>query len=145
MLDTYAETQEYLVDFSLTIYVTDDSLVIPLPAPISSVIPDFVDPGIIIETDLGQVTIRGKYRSIIPTTWHWLDNTRSQQSGTEVPAVGTYEKITQVDSPPTLTKNCTYTIVSSTGAEQFVHTVTIVSYSRIADKLTILLDASPGP
>jgi hypothetical protein len=139
MLDTYAQTQEYLVDFSLTINVTDTTFLIPLPAPIDSVTPDFVDPGIIIETDLGKVTIRGKYRAIIPTTWYWLDKNRVAHSSTEAPDVGTYEKITQVDSPPTLTKNCTYTIVSSAGAEQFVHTVTIVSYSNVANKLKTLL------
>jgi hypothetical protein len=63
--------------------------------------------------------------------WKWLDLSNSQQSGTTPPAEGTYNKIFQLDSPPSLTEICTYSI----DGDSFVHTVTLVTYDTLRDTL----------
>ena len=101
----------------------------------STVIPtvtaSFKDPGVTITTAPGTVTLSGKYTSILPVTWKWLDLNNVQQTGKEPPANGTYNKIFQMDSPPSLTETCTYSIDS----ESFVHTVTLVTYDTLRDTM----------
>lgn len=99
----------------------------------------FTDPGVTITTAPGQVTLSGKYISIIQTTWTYLDNNKQTVTSPSAPAVGSYFKITQVDSPAKLTETCTYTISN----EPFVHTVTLGSYTTIANQLKSLLAATP--
>lgn len=122
-------------DTSSTVVVSD----IPV------VTPDFVDPGVTVTTDVGQFTISGAYQSIIPITWYWKDLNDQLQTGTSVPAVGTYEKIVQVDSPASLTTVCNYTVVSSAGTDVFSHTVTLGSYDKIKTALAAALAGQPEP
>ena len=101
----------------------------------STVVPtvtaSFQDSGVKLETGPGTVTLSGKYVSILPVTWKWLDLNNVRQTGKEPPADGTYNKIFQLDSPPNLTETCTYSI----DGESFVHTVTLVSYDTLRDTL----------
>lgn len=115
-------------------------------APVSdipSVVPSFVDPGVTVATAAGQVTISGAYQSIIPITWYWKDLSDQLQTGTSVPAVGTYEKIVQVDSPTSLTTVCNYTITSSAGVDVFEHTVSLAGFNTIRDALITALQGQP--
>lgn len=112
-------------------------------ADIPSVVPSFVDPGVTVSTAEGQVTISGAYQSIIPITWYWKDLNDQLQTGTEVPAAGTYEKIVQVDSPTSLTTVCNYTITSSAGVDVFPHTVSLGGYNTIKDALITALQGQP--
>lgn len=135
--------------FSITINVVSESTA---PDPLtgdpvttttpSTVVPtvtrSFNDPGVTVTTAPGSVTISGAYQTIIPITWHYLDMNGAEQTAPSSPPVGTFKKIVQVDSPPTLTQTCTYTITTET-AENFVHTVTLGSYTTIANKLKSLL------
>lgn len=117
-------------------------------APVSDipdVVPSFVDPGVTVATAAGQVTISGAYQSIIPITWYWKDLNDQLQSGNSVPAVGTYEKIVQVDSPASLTTVCNYTITSSAGVDIFEHTVSLGSYDTIKTALLEALAGQPEP
>lgn len=102
---------------------------------IPTVTASFTDPGVTITKGPGTVTISGKYTSIIPINWTYLNTSGQTVTSTVAPAVGTFFKITKVDSPPMLTATCTYTI----GSEPFVHTVSLGSYSTIANQLKSLL------
>lgn len=120
-------------DTSSTVVVSD----IPI------VTTDFNDPGVTVSTAPGEVTISGAYQSIIPITWYWKDLNDQLQTGTEVPAVGTYEKIVQVDSPASITTVCNYTITSSAGVDVFPHTVKLAGYDTIKQALKDALDGQP--
>lgn len=102
---------------------------------IPTVTASYNDPGVTITPAPGQVTISGRYTSIIPITWTYLNNSKQTVTSPTAPAIGTFYKITQVDSPPNLTETCTYTI----SGEAFVHTVTLGSYSTIGNQLKNLL------
>ena len=95
----------------------------------------YVDPGVVVSAEVGRVTISGLYRSIIVTSWTYIDLNKSIVTTNMAPELGTFTMITKVDSPARLTEDCTYTI----GGESFVHTVDLVSYSGIADTLKSLL------
>jgi hypothetical protein len=95
----------------------------------------YTDPGVVISTEPGKVTISGLYRSIIVTSWTYIDLNKALVTTNMAPEVGTFTMITQVDSPARLTEDCTYSI----DGESFVHTVDLVSYSGIADTLKSLL------
>jgi hypothetical protein len=129
-------TQTFLQNF--TTVITVDSA-----TSITSVIADIVDTGVVISYGTSTVTLSGKYQSILPITWYWKDLNDQLQSGSSAPATGTYQKIIKLDSPPFLTRDCTYTIVNDTGTDSFVHTVTLVSYDTLATELTTLLAAQP--
>lgn len=95
----------------------------------------YVDLGVVVSAEVGRVTISGLYRSIIVTSWTYIDLNKSIVTTNMAPELGTFTMITKVDSPARLTEDCTYTI----GGESFVHTVDLVSYSGIADTLKSLL------
>lgn len=105
---------------------------------IPTVTASYNDPGVTITTAPGSVTISGKYISIIPISWTYLNNSKQSVTSSVAPNIGEYYKITKVDSPSSLTATCTYTI----GTEPFVHTVTLGSYSTIANLLKSLVAAS---
>jgi hypothetical protein len=130
-------TITFATPFTTTITVgTDDGMGTITPSttvPVVTASP--VDPGVTITTSPGTVVLSGSYTSVIPVTWHWLDDNMLQKSGPAAPAVGTFKKITGVDSPTSLSATCTYTI----DGESFVHTVSIPSFSTIADILKSLL------
>lgn len=129
-------TQTFLQNF--TTVITVDSA-----TSITSVVADVVDTGVIVTKGTSTVTLSGKYQSILPITWYWKDLNDQLQSGSSAPATGTYQKIIKLDSPPFLTRDCTYTIVNDTGTDSFVHTVTLVSYDTLATELTTLLGTQP--
>lgn len=106
---------------------------------VPTVTSSLTDPGVTVTTAPGSVTIAGAYTSALPTKWHWLDFNMAQQTSDAPPAAGTYSKITGVDSPTELTKVVTYTITSSAGTETFSVTVSLGSYSNIANVLKTLL------
>ena len=150
MLNPALATVTFYAPFSITIEVLEvtDGVDPITGEPTSSSSPsteiptvtaDFVDPGVAVVASTGTVTISGAYNSIIPITWHWLDNNNQELSGPTPPAVTTYSKIVRVDSPPFLSKDCNYTITTLGGSDVFVHTVTLGSWSVIADELTALL------
>ena len=112
---------------------------------IFEVIPSYVDPGVTVSVNTDSVTISGAYQSIIPITWYWKDLNDQIQSGSSVPPVGTYEKIIQVDSPPSLSTICSYTITSAGGKDVFIHEVTLGSYNKIKDALNAALAGQPTP
>jgi hypothetical protein len=95
----------------------------------------FEDPGVTITTEPGKVTISGTYQAIIQTQWTSISNSGELQTALVPPAVGTFQKITKVDSPSSLTQPCVYTI----DADTFTHTVDLVTYTNIANTLKSLL------
>ena len=138
MLSIVNETVLFSNTFTTTINVlvtdangenTTTSLTIP------SVSISFIDPGVNVSVSTGTVNIYGAYTTILPTKWTYLDVNSNMISSLVPPSVGQYSKIVQVDSPPMLTQNCIYTI----DGEQFTHTVTLGSYTQIANKLKELL------
>lgn len=148
MLTPTSGTVTFNEQFSVTITVsTESSSVDPVTGEttttsspsttIPTVTASYTDPGVTITTAAGSVTISGKYTSILPISWTYLNNNMSPVTSAVAPAAGTYKKITKVDSPPVLTTTCTYTI----SGEAFVHTVTLGSYSTIANQLKGLLAA----
>lgn len=95
----------------------------------------FTDPGVTITPAVGQVTIAGQYKKIIPISWTYIDTTGAVVTKDTAPDLGTFKMIVKVDSPPALQVPCIYTI----DGETFTHTVDLVSYSTVADKLKSLL------
>ncbi len=114
-----------------------------IPADDITVTRDFEDPGVTIAITTSTVTISGAYQTILPITWHWLDLTNQMQTASTVPLSGTYSKIVQVDSPPFLTKDCIYTIGSSSTGTELVHTVTLGSFDVISNLLKTALAGTP--
>lgn len=143
MLTPDRATQLFLEDFNTTITVsvgTDTSV-----STITNVVANIVDPGVTIAIGTDTVTLSGKYTSVLPITWQWKDLNNQVQSGSSPPATGTYLKIVKLDSPPTLTQDCIYTITSDAGEDTFTHTVTLGSYNNLASALITLLGSQPGP
>lgn len=120
---------QFLTNFSVT-------LTLDTGTTATSVTADFVDPGVTVTINTDTVIISGAYNSIIPVTWGWIDNNRTNQTDKTAPALGTYEKITKVDSPSFLTKVCNYTINET---DTFAHTVSLSSYDVIVSQLTTAL------
>jgi hypothetical protein len=143
MIDPELATQEFLRDFTTVITVSIDTST--AVSSISGVVASFIDPGVIVSIGTDTVTLSGKYTSILPIKWYWKDLNDVLQSGDTVPPAGTYLKLVQLDSPPVLTDDCTYTITSDAGTDTFVHTVTLVSYDTLATELQSALSAQPGP
>jgi hypothetical protein len=143
MLTPPSATQEFLKDFSTVITVSADTST--AVSSISSVVASFQDPGVIVSIGTDTVTLSGKYTSILPIKWYWKDLDDVLQSGDTAPLAGTYLKLVQLDSPPFLTEDCTYTITSDAGSDTFIHTVTLVSYDRLAAELQSTLSTQPGP
>lgn len=153
MLSTSTETVIFQNTFTTVLTVsagTDTGIgIVGVPTVVAS----FTDSGVTVITSSGSVTITGAYQEIIPITWYWKDLNDQLQTGTKVPPVGTYEKIVQVDSPPSLTEDCVYTItseltsgtVTSTIIDVFTHTVTLESYSKIKTALLNALAGQPTP
>lgn len=102
---------------------------------IPTVTASFVDPGVVILAEPGKVTISGTYQAIIQTSWTSIATSGALQTSLVPPAIGTFQKITKVDSPSSLTQPCVYTI----GTDTFTHTVDLVSYTGIANTLKSLL------
>jgi hypothetical protein len=102
---------------------------------IPTVTASFEDPGVSVVAEPGKVTISGTYQTIIQTPWTSISNSGVLETSLTPPSVGTFQKITKVDSPPSLTQDCIYTIDSDT----FTHTVDLVSYTGIANTLKSLL------
>ena len=143
MLTPSSATQTFLQNFTTTITVSVDTTT--SVSSVSSVVASFTDSGVVVTIGTSTVTLSGKYQSILPITWQWKDLNGQLQTGPSAPATGTYTKIIKLDSPPTLTQDCTYTITSSAGVDTFIHTVTLVSYDTLATQLTTLLGSQPGP
>jgi len=141
MLTPATATQTFLQNFTTVITVSVDTTT--NVSSVTSVVADFTDSGVVITTGTDTVTLSGKYQSILPITWYWKDLNDQLQSGSSAPATGTYQKIVKLDSPPFLTKDCTYTITSAAGTDSFVHTVTLVSYDTLASELISLLASQP--
>lgn len=99
------------------------------------VIASFNDPGVTITPSVGQVIIAGTYQAIIQTSWSYINLNGDTVTQAQAPTVGTFKTIFKVDSPPRLTETCTYTI----DGDVFTHTVTLGSYSGIADTLKTLM------
>lgn len=99
----------------------------------------FTDPGVVITKEIGKVTLSGMYRQIIVTPWQYIDLTGAIVTTQVTPALGTFKTITKVDSPSSLTATCVYTI----DGETFTHTVTLGSYTVIANTLKSLLATVP--
>ena len=143
MLTPSSATQEFLRDFTTVITVSVDTST--AVSNISGVVASFQDPGVLVTIGTDTVTLSGKYTSILPIKWYWKDLDDQLQSGDTAPPAGTYLKLVQLDSPPLLTEDCIYTISSDAGADSFVHTVTLISYDRLATELQSALSAQPGP
>ena len=144
MLTPASGTVTFGEQFSITITVTSESSTVdPVTGEttttstpsneVPTVTASFSDPGVTITTEPGSVTISGKYTTIIPISWTYLDHNMQPVTVPTAPATGIYEKITKVDSPPALTATCTYTI----SGESFVHTVTLGSYATSLSKITV--------
>jgi hypothetical protein len=129
--------QIFLQNFTTVITVVSATNII-------SVVADVVDTGVVVSYGTDTVTLSGKYQSVLPITWQWKDLADQLQSGTSAPAVGTYQKMIKLDSPPVRTQDCNYTITSDVGEDIFLHVVT-VDYDELARELTTLLDGQPGP
>lgn len=95
----------------------------------------FDDPGVTVTAEIGKVTIAGTYRKIIVTSWDYLDLNGELKTVQVTPEIGTFTKITKVDSPAKLKEDCVYTI----DGETFTHTVDLGSYTVVADTLKQLL------
>lgn len=117
------------VDPTTGIETTGPSTTVPV------VTASYTDPGVTIKPEIGQVTISGQYKTIIKTTWHYLDLNRVQVTSDAAPDTGKFSMITKVDSPANLKETCVYTI----DGETFTHTVDLVSYSGIGTLLKSLL------
>ena len=143
MLTPASETVEFQSTFTtvITASVGTDTGV----STISTVTASYYDPGVSITISSGTLTLSGSYQSIIPITWYWKDLNDQLQSGTTAPAVGSYEKIVQVDSPASLTTDCIYTVVSGSGSDTFTHTVSLISFDKIKTALTSALAGQPTP
>ncbi len=150
MLVPASGTVTFGEQFSVTIQVVTESSTVDPETGLTStttsptteiptVTASYTDPGVTITPAPGQVTISGKYTSILPISWTYLNNSKQSVTSPTAPAAGSYLKITQVDSPPKLTEVCTYTIAG----EPFAHTVTLGSYTTIANQLKGLLAAIP--
>lgn len=146
MIDSTAATVSLSTPFSVTLTITSDSGASGADGGSSGTVTDVPivtsslnDPGVTVTPGPGTVTIAGKYIAAIKTKWHWLDLSLQQQSGDTPPAIGSFSKITAVDSPTSLTNTVVYTITSSAGTDTFTHTVTLGSYSKISDLLKSLL------
>jgi hypothetical protein len=116
----------------------------PVPVTLPVVTASVTDEGVTIKPELiytgnvataAKVTISGKYTTIIKTNWAWLDLAGAPQSGSSAPPVGTFKKITKVDSPANLKETCIYTIDGLT----FTHTVDLVSFDKVGNLLKSLL------
>lgn len=147
MLTPTTETVIFQNTFTTVITITEqvgtDTQVAVVGTP--TVVASFTDSGVTVITSSGSVTITGAYQEIIPITWYWKDLNDQLQTGKKVPPAGTYEKIIQVDSPPSLTEDCIYTITSSAGSDQFTHVVSLGSYSKIKEALNTALAGQPTP
>lgn len=132
MISPETGSVNFLTNFSVTITLDTGTTA-------TSVVADFVDPGVVISYSDETVTISGVYNSIIPITWAWIDNNKTNQTGKTAPSAGTYEKITKVDSPPFLSKVCNYTI---NGTDTFAHTVSLSSYDVIKNQLVTALEGA---
>ena len=97
----------------------------------------FDDPGVTITPEAGKVTISGKYKKIIKTSWTYINTSGAIVTSDTAPDAGTYKMIVKVDSPANLKENCIYTI----DGETFTHVVDLGSYTTIADQLKGLLAA----
>jgi hypothetical protein len=95
----------------------------------------FIDPGVVIATEIGKVTISGLYRKIIITSWTYINLSDTIVTEQLAPELGTFKMITKVDSPANLKEICTYTI----DGEAFTHTVDLGSYTGIGNTLKTLL------
>jgi hypothetical protein len=138
MLDITSNSIGFNTPFEVILTVTSDEVTPITTVPIVEA--DFNDPGVtVIVSSGGVITINGSYEAIIPITWEWLDLNRNLKFGDTVPEVGTYEKIVKVESPSFLSKICTYTITSDAGTDTFQHTVSLSSWSVIAESLTTAL------
>ena len=142
MLSTTSATVGFATSFTQVIVVLEivtDALSGTVTTKPSTTVPivsaSYIDPGIVITPAIGQVTISGQYKTIIKTTWTYLDKNGTSVSIPSVPDLGTFKMITKVASPANLKETCVYTI----GSEAFTHTVDLGSYSGIGDKLKSLL------
>jgi hypothetical protein len=143
MINPALATQEFLKDFTTVITVSVDTST--AVTTVTSVVASFEDPGVVVSIGTDTVTLSGKYTSILPIKWYWKDLDDQLQSGDTAPPAGTYLKLVQLDSPPVLTDDCTYTITSDAGTDSFVHTVTLISYNNLALELQSALSNQPGP
>lgn len=139
MLVPSSATQIFQVPFSITVTVEapaggEGEPPAP-PTTVPAVTRSFEDPGVTITASIGQVIIAGKYTTILPTTWEWLDNASEKKSTLVPPSVGDFTKITKMAAPSSLTEVCTYII----DGETFTHTVSLGSYTTGRDAMLNLL------
>jgi len=114
--------------------LTGETILVPSET-VPTVTASYTDPGVVIATEVGKVTISGLYRSIIVTSWTYINLDKAIVTTNMAPELGTFTMITKVDSPANLKEVCTYSI----DGESFVHTVDLGSYSGIANTLKSLL------
>ena len=131
-------TQEITVFSEEVDSITGETVQVP-STTVPVVTASFTDPGVTITPEIGKVTISGMYREIIVTNWQYISTSGAIITSPSVPTIGTFKKILKVDSPTRMSETCTYSINS----ENYVHTVTLSSYTEIADALKSLLAAVP--
>lgn len=82
---------------------------------ITSIIPKFEDPNVLITFFQNSATITGVYKRVIPISHTWRDLDYNLKTGTYAPEFGSYLKIVQVDSPPLQNKDCKFEVYSTFG------------------------------
>lgn len=138
MLVPSSATQTFQVPFSITVQVMTAGGDENPPGPSTSVptvTRSFTDIGVTVTPSLGQVVIAGTYKTILTTTWQWLNNAGTLVTDVVPPSPGEYTKIVKMDAPADLTKDCVYTIDGSS----FTHTVSLVTYTTGRDAMLALV------
>jgi hypothetical protein len=122
------DTVDFLTTFNRT-YTLDTG------TTATTVLATFTDSGITAVVSGTNLVLSGKYQSIIPVTWTYIDNNRATQTSSVIPTVGTYEKITKVDPPAIQNKTVTYDV----GGDSLVITVRLSSYDTVKNQLSTAL------
>ena len=150
-LSTSTSNVDFTDQFTITVNLfessTDPETGLPITNPIidvPTVTVDIADPGIRITPGAGFVTISGSYTSIIPIKWTWKDKKDVLKTALVAPAIGTYAKIVEAESPSFQTRTATYTITSSAGVDTFSHVV-VNNYDKVAIELQKRLAGQPEP
>lgn len=101
----------------------------------TSILASFTDSGITAIVTGSNLVLSGTYQSVIPVTWTYIDNNRSTQTSSTIPAVGTYEKITKVAPPGLQTKTVTYDV----GGDTLVMTIKLTTFDTVKNQLSTAL------
>jgi hypothetical protein len=125
------------VSLSTSSSVESDGVTTTVTEPIDSslfivsVVPEELeppDPEVIIEiTSATNFSISGVYKNMMLTQHTWIDNDGIIQSSVIPPKLGTYEKITQIDSPSIKIKPWKYIVTTSNDQTATITTSSISS------------------